>query len=55
MINLPLSSMNVQTIYKIFVENIGKLKNFFNKIINPLNISKIIQDINKLTKDSKIE
>ena len=36
----------MQVIYKNFMENIKKLKNFYSTILNPVTVGKIILDVN---------
>jgi hypothetical protein len=48
MINIPQNSQSMQNIYRIFTENIKKMKTYFSLIFNPVTITKLIIDINAL-------
>ena len=54
MLNLPQSTATMQTICKVFQENLKRVNKFFMETISPLSICQIILDINNIMAENSV-
>lgn len=54
MLNMPQNTATMQTICKVFQENLKRMNKFFMETISPLSICQIILDINNIMAENSV-